>query len=180
MAERGIDLQAHLDALTAAGGKPAIVTGGGTGTHRIDPALGLFTELQAGSYVFMDAQYGACELIGDGLPVPFETALLVDAGVISTNTPGMVTLDAGSKAFSTDAGVPIVVAGAPPEATYRFMGDEHGALHLPDGGTLPLGRIVTLAVPHCDPTVNLYDTYHVVEGETLRDLWPVAARGRSR
>lgn len=180
MEERARYVHAIIDALTEAGGRPEIVTGGGTGTHRIDPALDLFTELQVGSYVFMDAEYSACDLTGDGAPVPFETALLVDARVISNNTPGLVTLDAGFKAFATDACAPAVVAGAPAGASYRFMGDEHGALLLPGGGTLPLGQIVTLATPHCDPTVNLYDTYHVVEGDTLRALWPVAARGRSR
>lgn len=176
----GARLRGFVEALGAAGGHPAIVTGGGTGTHRIDPALGLFTELQVGSYVFMDAEYGACDLIGGAQASPFAMALLVEARVVSANTPGLVTLDAGLKAFSADAGPPLVVGGAPEGATYRFMGDEHGALLLPGGGTLPLGHMVTLATPHCDPTVNLYDTYHVVEGDTLRDLWPVTARGRSR
>jgi D-serine deaminase-like pyridoxal phosphate-dependent protein len=53
-------------------------------------------------------------------------------------------------------------------------------LILPDDGRLPLANVVTLSAPHCDPTVNLYDTYHVVQGDTLRALWSVAARGRSR
>jgi len=162
------------------GGQPQIVTGGGTGTHRIDAALNIFTELQVGSYVFMDSQYLACDLTGEGGPPPFETALLIDARVVSANTPGLVTIDAGFKAFATDAGAPAVLSGAPEGATYRFMGDEHGALILPQGETLPLAHMVTLGAPHCDPTVNLYDTYHVVQGDTLRALWPVAARGRSR
>ncbi len=180
MDERAVLIRAVIDALTAAGGKPGVVTGGGTGTHRIDAALDLFTELQVGSYVFMDSQYLACDLTGDDVPSPFESALMVDARVISANTSGLVTLDAGFKAFSTDGGDPLVLSGAPPGAAYRFMGDEHGALILPDGGTLPLASVVTLGAPHCDPTVNLYDTYHVVQGDTLRALWPVAARGRSR
>jgi D-serine deaminase-like pyridoxal phosphate-dependent protein len=180
MEERAAVLRAVIDALAAAGGRPGIVTGGGTGTHRIDAALGLFTELQVGSYVFMDAQYLACDLSGDGEASPFETALMVDARVVSANTPGLVTLDAGLKAFATDAGVPTVLSGAPVGATYRFRGDEHGALTLPDGATLPLASIVTLGAPHCDPTVNLYDSYHVVQGDTLLALWPVAGRGRSR
>jgi 3-hydroxy-D-aspartate aldolase len=179
MQERAATARTVIDALSEAGGGPEIVTGGGTGTHRIDPALNLFTEIQAGSYVFMDAQYLACELTGDGVP-PFETALMVDARVVSANTPGQVTLDAGLKVFATDAGNPLVLSGAPPGATFKFMGDEHGALRLPDGTTLPLAHRVTLGAPHCDPTVNLYDNYHVVQGDTLIALWPVAARGRSR
>jgi D-serine deaminase-like pyridoxal phosphate-dependent protein len=60
------------------------------------------------------------------------------------------------------------------------MGDEHGLLVVPEGEPPALAEIVTLGAPHCDPTVNLHDTYHVVQGDTLRALWPVAARGRSR
>ena len=176
---RAAHIRAIVAALTEAGGRPPIVTGGGTGTHRIDPGLDLFTELQVGSYVFMDAEYLACDLTGTSEP-PFELALLVEARVISNNSPGMVTIDAGTKAFSTDAGLPLIVSGAPEGSSYRFMGDEHGAVLFPGSGTLPLNHIVTLATPHCDPTVNLYDTYHVVEDDTLRALWPIAARGRSR
>ncbi|MDR3506682.1 MAG: DSD1 family PLP-dependent enzyme [Caulobacteraceae bacterium] len=181
MEDRAGFVRGVIAALTEAGGAPKIVTGGGTGTHRIDVALDLFTELQVGSYVFMDAQYLACDLTGEeGAAAPFETSLMIDARVVSANTPGLVTLDAGFKAFSTDAGPPEVLSGAPDGAKYRFMGDEHGALILREGGTLPLAHVVTLGAPHCDPTVNLYDTYHVVQGDTLRALWPVAARGRSR
>ena len=60
------------------------------------------------------------------------------------------------------------------------MGDEHGALIRKAGDLPPLGSLVTLGAPHCDPTVNLYDTYHVISGDTVVDLWPVAGRGRSR
>jgi 3-hydroxy-D-aspartate aldolase len=180
MEDRALVIRAVIDALTAAGGKPAIVTGGGTGTHRIDVGLDLFTELQVGSYLFMDGQYLACDLTGDGAPPPFDTALMIDARVVSANTPGLVTLDAGFKAFATDAENPQILAGAPDGAAYRFMGDEHGLLILPDAGTLPLAHRVTLGAPHCDPTANLYDTYHVVQGDTVRALWPVSARGRSR
>ena len=180
MEDRAAFLRTVIDALAAEGGHPEIVTGGGTGTHRIDADLGLFTELQVGSYVFMDAQYLACDLTGDAHPAPFETALMIDARVVSANTPGLATLDAGFKAFATDADSPLVLSGAPEGSTFRFMGDEHGALIMPDKATLPLAHVVTLGAPHCDPTVNLYDTYHVVQGDTLRALWPVAARGRSR
>ena len=64
-----------------------------------------------------------------------------------------------------------------PDARYRFMGDEHGAVI---GSDLPgLGARITLGTPHCDPTVNLYDAYHVISGEVLTAIWPVTARGRS-
>ena len=99
--------------------------------------------------------------------------------IVLCTSQGMVTVDAGFKAMSTDADPPQVVAGAPEGSRYFFMGDEHGAL-VPSSGSPPLGARVTLAAPHCDPTVNLYDAYHVVEGDTLVAIWPVTARGRSR
>lgn len=178
--ERTGYLRAVIDALTQAGFAPAIVSGGGTGTHRIDLDLGVFTELQVGSYVFMDRQYLDCDLTGDDRPA-FEIALSVDARVVSANHAALVTIDAGFKALSTDGGVATVGRGAPVEARFAFMGDEHAVLIAPGiGTTLRPGDVVTLTVPHCDPTVNLHDTYHVVADETLVALWPVSARGRSR
>jgi 3-hydroxy-D-aspartate aldolase len=178
--ERTDYLRSVIAALAEAGFAPEIVTGSGTGTHRIDLELGLFTELQVGSYVFMDRQYNECDITGAAEP-GFETSLFVDASVVSANTPGMATTDAGFKAFATDGGMPVIAAGAPLEASFFFMGDEHGAVIGPTPDAhLPIGTRVSLVVPHCDPTVNLYDYYHVVQGGTLVELWPVSARGRSR
>jgi D-serine deaminase-like pyridoxal phosphate-dependent protein len=174
-------LRQVIAALTDAGFRPEIVTGGGTGTHRIDVEEGVFTELQVGSYVFMDSQYDVCALIEEGAN-PFETSLLVDTRVISANSPMLVTVDGGFKAFATEAGAPQILAGAPQGSMYAFMGDEHGAVVPPyDANERPgLGDRVTFAAPHCDPTVNLYDHYHVVRDEELVAIWPVSARGRSR
>jgi D-serine deaminase-like pyridoxal phosphate-dependent protein len=178
--ERTRYLQDVIAALTDAGFPPEIVTGSGTGTHRIDLALGVFTEIQAGSYIFMDAQYLDCDL-ADGPSPAFETALGVDSRVVSANHAALVTIDAGYKSLSTDGGVPVVQRGAPVDARFAFMGDEHGALISPGiGDDLKPGDAFTLTVPHCDPTVNLYDSYHIVRGNTLVDLWPVSARGRAR
>jgi D-serine deaminase-like pyridoxal phosphate-dependent protein len=160
--------------------KVPTVTGSGTGTHRIDAALGVFTEWQVGSYVFMDREYADCDLTGEGAQA-FEYSLFVEARVVSANTQGMATIDAGTKALATDAGLPVIVSGAPPGTAYRFMGDEHGAIVDPASKhTWQIGDLVRLAVPHCDPTVNLYDAYHVMNAETLEAIWPVSARGRSR
>jgi D-serine deaminase-like pyridoxal phosphate-dependent protein len=177
--ERTAYLSGIIDTLTKAALPPNIVTGGGTGTHRIDAALGVFTELQVGSYVFMDRQYNACDLTGEA-SAPFETALIVDARVISASHPFMATVDAGFKAFATEAGSPPVLAGAAEGSAYHFMGDEHGCV-VPPTGTAPprLGEVVSFAAPHCDPTVNLYDAFHVVGGDTLIEIWPIEGRGRS-
>jgi len=100
--------------------------------------------------------------------------------VISANHPGLATTDAGLKSFATDAGPPRIVAGAPEGTRYVLGSDEQGKLELTPGHALQPGAVLTCAVPHCDPTVNLYDHYHVVRGDTLIDIWPVDARGRSQ
>jgi D-serine deaminase-like pyridoxal phosphate-dependent protein len=178
--ERTAYLGQVIAALADAGFAPAIVSGSGTGTHRIDLDLGVFTELQAGSYVFMDKQYLDCDLTGDAA-APFEVSLGVDSRVVSANHAGLVTIDAGFKSLSTDGGVAVARSGAGEGAAFFFMGDEHAALVEPGiGERMVPGDPVSLIVPHCDPTVNLYDHYHVVAGDTLVAIWPVSARGRAR
>ena len=161
------------------GGIPVpIVTGAGTGTFDLDPEARLFTEMQVGSYIFMDVDYHRALRDGRNTP-PFETALFVQTAVVSANAPGYVTCDAGLKAFATENHKPEPARGAPAGATYLFFGDEHGRLVLPEGSIKPeIGKKIECVTPHCDPTVNLYDVYHLVRGDTLVDIWPVDARGK--
>lgn len=166
------------DALKAAGLCCDILTGGGTGTYNIDPEASVLTDLQGGSYIFMDKQYHDVAL-GNGAGFPFETSLFVQMSVVSNNTKNLATTDAGFKSFSTDAEPPKLLSGAPEGAGYFFFGDEQGGILLPDGARLALGATLTAMTPHCDPTVNLYDAYHVVRGDVLVDIWPIEARGRS-
>ncbi|MBX6320353.1 MAG: DSD1 family PLP-dependent enzyme [Rhodospirillaceae bacterium] len=176
-AEQWARLTQVVDALRAAGLAPEIVTGGGTGTHHLDLAEGPFTEVQPGSYLFMDKQYGAVEIAPEEAQ-PFAVALTVAARVVSVNQPGLAVIDAGLKAMATDAGAPLVAAGAPEGATYQFMGDEHGGIRVAAPASPPaLGAVVRLTAPHCDPTVNLHDRFHVMDGDRLVDIWPIDARG---
>ncbi|PSJ38008.1 DSD1 family PLP-dependent enzyme [Allosphingosinicella deserti] len=176
LAERAAYLRTILQALSDAGLPARTVTGGGTGSFAIDAELGLLNELQAGSYIFMDRQYQECEPAA----LRFEQALSIDTRVISANTPGRVTIDAGLKAMATDGGAARVLAGADPGSAFLFMGDEHGMLVTPEGGADPrLDDLVTLLPPHCDPTVNLYDQYAICRDDLVIDTWPVSARGRS-
>ncbi len=176
-AEQWARLRPFLDALSAAGLPPEIVTGGGTGTHLLDLEDGPFTEIQPGSYLFMDKQYGAIEL-APGAAAPFQTSLTVAARVISANQPNLVVLDAGFKAMATDAGPALLASGASADAVYQFMGDEHGGLRFGGGSARPaVGDLVTLVAPHCDPTVNLHDWFHVMQDGRLLDIWPIDARG---
>ena len=166
-----------IERLRADGLVPSIVTGAGTGSHAIDAGGGLFTELQCGSYVFMDVRYQEVTLRPDEAQ-PFEPALFVRTSVISANAAGHVTTDAGLKHFATDGPRPVIARGAPAGAEYHFFGDEHGRIELPDAARhLPVGTALECITPHCDPTVNLFDVYHVVHGDTLVDIWPIDARG---
>ena len=167
------------DTLAKSGLGPKIISGGGTGTFDIDPDAHVLTELQVGSYIFMDKQYNdVWEKPGDA--VPFEVSLMVQTTVISANRAGLATTDAGFKSFATDAGPPLLRSGAPDGAAYFFFGDEQGGITYPkDAKQLVPGDVVRCIVPHCDPTVNLYDRYHAVREGTLEALWPIEARGRS-
>lgn len=161
--------------LTAAGLPPGVVTGGGTGTHPFDLASGVFTELQAGSYALMDAEYAECEP-----PVPgewkFRQALFVASRVVSANHESHVTVDAGVKALSMDGPPARVVGGRADGLPWKDMGDEHGRVDCP----LALGDLVWLQPGHCDPTINLYDAMDVVsEDGTSVERWPIDARRTS-
>ena len=123
-------LKALIEALTTAGLAPAVVTGGGTGTHSLDLAGGVFTELQAGSYALMDVEYDDCGA-PDGAAWPFETAMLIAARVVSTVHKSHVVVDAGLKAVSVDGPPARVMAGAAAGSLWRPMGDEHGAIFHP-------------------------------------------------
>jgi 3-hydroxy-D-aspartate aldolase len=166
-----------LARLQAEGLECRLVTGGGTGTFDIDPAGQVYTELQPGSYPFMDREYAEIPL-GAG-PTPFETALFVQAAVISANREGFAVVNAGIKSFATEGGMPRVLSPKLAGAKYKLMGDEHGGIDYDaKSGALKVGDLVEFLVPHCDPTINLYDRYHLVRGDTLVDIWPVDTRGR--
>lgn len=169
----GMDaLAACVEAIEAAGLAVDLRTGGGTGTSAIDARLGALTELQLGSYAFMDREYA--DALATEQP-PWRQALFVLATVVSAHHEGFVTVDAGLKALATDAGPP-VVAGA----TYTWFGDEHGLVTRPAARTLRVGDRIDVVPPHCDPTVDRYDVLHVVRGDVLVDILPIEARGCSQ
>lgn len=152
------------------------ITGAGTGTFRFEAASGLYTELQAGSYIFMDADYAQNHGEGDGPFDEFEHSLFVLTTVMSTPEPGRAVVDAGLKASSVDSGLPTVHG----EPRIEFVGasDEHGKLIFDPGKvTVSLGDRLKLVPGHCDPTVNLYDWYVCVRDGYVQALWPIVARG---
>ena len=147
-----------------------IVGGAGTGTFALEAASGVYTEIQAGSYVFMDADYARNQAAPG-----FRQALFVLATVMSTAQPGVAVLDAGLKALAVDSGLPLVWQR--PGLSYAGASDEHGKLLCEDGAAPGLGEKLLLVPGHCDPTVDRYDWYVGVRGGRVACLWPVAARG---
>jgi D-serine deaminase-like pyridoxal phosphate-dependent protein len=158
---------AARDAVAQRGFSTEILTGGSTGSWDIDTALPEPTELQAGSYVLMDLAYRR-----EGLD--FLPALTVLATVVSANHDGFVTVDAGYKAFATDRGYgpeAMNVSGS----AYRWGGDEFGYLDTLEtevAGPV-LGDRIEFIPPHCDPTMNLYDTLYACRGHRVESLFPV-------
>lgn len=155
-----------------AGLDTSIITGGSTGTYNIDKEIGL-TELQAGSYVFMDSIYNQIGAKSGGERYSdFGTSLHVLTTVISRNHSGQVTIDAGNKAMlkPTDQ-----VAGRP-EVVVENQGAEYGILKWKDGNGFKLGEKVELITSNLDMTTNCYDRYYVCDGGRLVDVWPIMGR----
>jgi len=170
-----------VSALERAGLSCDVVGGAGTGTYELEAASGVYNELQAGSYIFMDADYARNKKADGGRFDTFEHALFVLATVMSTPVSDRAVIDAGLKTFSFDSGPPEVhgLAGA----IFERPSDEHGNLNLTACNARPgLGDRILLIPGHCDPTVNLHDWYIGVRGlgsasARVEAVWPVAARG---
>jgi D-serine deaminase-like pyridoxal phosphate-dependent protein len=167
--------------VTMAGIACPLVTGAGTGSFMHEAASGLYGELQAGSYLFMDRDYADNETT-PGAP-EFEHALFVKSQVMSRSTSHAV-VDAGHKSHAIDSGLPRVWQR---DLEFADGGDEHGILrrHAVGGDMLPaLGETVWLVPGHCDPTVNLHDHYVGVRGGLyggrVESIWTIDARGALR
>lgn len=161
--------------LTAANLRPEIISGGGTGTYAIDVVAGLFTECQAGSYIFMDVNYMGTPFEPNN-PHPFGTSLFVRTTVISARDAFVVT-DAGIKEFAREGVAPVVSSGADKASLYELVGDDLGRVTVPDGMARPsIGQALECITPHCYGTLNLHSAYHCVRGNTLVDIWPIDAR----
>ena len=163
--------QSVVDDLKRAGLDCAIVSGAGTGTFALEAASGVFTELQVGSYAFMDADYGR-----NHPAPPFRNSLFVLCTAMSVPRAGLAVVDAGHKAVAVDSGLPLVWNRE--GVVYVGASDEHGKLSLDsDAEPIRLGERIMLTPGHCDPTVDRYDWYVGLRKNRVESLWPVAARG---
>jgi D-serine deaminase-like pyridoxal phosphate-dependent protein len=157
-----------------------ILSGGSTGTYNIDSTIRGVTELQVGSYVFMDVDYRRIGGRSDqAVYNDFQPSLTVLATVVSATHPDRVSVDAGTKALDTTVSVRGQVRDRQ-GLSYSPGGDEFGILTAEKGARLPrLGERVEFIVPHCDPTTNLHDRLYAVRGERVEAVWPVVARRES-
>jgi len=174
IASAAADARRTREMIEGAGIACELVTGAGTGTWQHERDSGVYGELQPGSYVFMDADYG--RNIAATSDLRFEQSLFVLASVMSRPAADRAIVDAGLKAFSFDSGLPLVHERA--GAEYVKASDEHGVLRIAAGAQpAQAGERVWLIPGHCDPTVNLYDWIVTVRGGKVEALWPVEARG---
>jgi D-serine deaminase-like pyridoxal phosphate-dependent protein len=162
-----IDVLAEAAArLRAAGHRVDVVSAGGTGTTLMTGADERVTDIQAGSYVFMDAAYE--QVLGE-----FEVTLSVLATVISRHDDTAV-LDCGVKTVATSLGHPRLAAGG---GTVRYVAEEHTVVDLDPGSPLAIGDRVRVVTGHCCETVNLHDRLFLVRDETILEIWQTMGRG---
>jgi len=155
-----------------------VVSGGGTGTFLLEAASGIYTEVQCGSYAFMDADYGRINnQTGQRLDQgQWENALFLLTSVMSTAKTGQAVCDAGLKVQSVDSGLPTIFDRD--DIRYVSCSDEHGVIE-DKKNTLKINDKLRLVPGHCDPTCNLHDWYVCVRSGKVESLWPVSARGKA-
>jgi D-serine deaminase-like pyridoxal phosphate-dependent protein len=169
-----------FEAMKAAGLNTEIFSGGGTGTYSVQHLTPGFTDVQVGSYLFMDMQYLA---IGseDGSPVynDFASSLTVMATILNNRFPGRLTTDAGAKALTLNT--PRAGVIGEPGMDYNAGSDEFGAITFKEASkSYRIGDRLELIVPHCDPVVNLYDQIYATRKDRVEAIWPITARGKSQ
>ncbi|KAF1929384.1 uncharacterized protein M421DRAFT_100487 [Didymella exigua CBS 183.55] len=146
-----------------------VVTTGGTGTAEFCVTVPGVTEVQPGSFLFMDTDYR------NAVGTKYSNSLTILATVISKQGPKSITIDAGLKSLTTDSGL---AECKMPGYTYGVLGDEHGSLSWTDGADLKIGDQVEMIPSHIDPTINLHDCYYAHRNGTIEEIWPVDARGK--
>ncbi|KAK8110169.1 uncharacterized protein PG998_006626 [Apiospora kogelbergensis] len=158
-------------ALRAAGFDIRVVTTGGTGTAEFCAAVPGVTEVQPGSFIFMDTDYR--DAVGRGA---YANSLTVRSTVVSRQGPRAATIDAGLKSLTTDSGL---AKCRDARYAYGVLGDEQGSLVWDEGTPdLQVGDVVDMIPSHIDPTINLHDFYYAHRNGVVEEIWPVDSRGK--
>ncbi|MCY4264449.1 MAG: DSD1 family PLP-dependent enzyme [Gammaproteobacteria bacterium] len=171
---------ATYDLFQASGLSTEIFSGGGTGTYNIDHNIRGLTDVQVGSYLFMDTQYLAIGGENDNsVYSDFGASLTILTTVLNDQYEGRCTTDAGAKACTINQPWPQVKGEQ--GMSYTSGSDEFGTLRYEANAsrTYRTGEKLELIVSHCDPVVNLYNHLYAIRGETVEAIWPIAARGMS-
>jgi D-serine deaminase-like pyridoxal phosphate-dependent protein len=163
------------DLLDDKGFSTEIVSAGGTGTHMITAEHPGVTDVEAGSYIFMDATYSRVQ----GLE-KYNYALTVLSTIISLPRPGVAICDVGRKAITFEPNRPMPLAKSLEGVIYEASSEEHGRLSIEEGSGLKIGDKIEFIVSHCCTNVNLYDKYHCLRDDHLEAVWEITARGRSQ
>ena len=150
-----------------------IMSGGGTGTHAITGSYPEMTEIQAGSYVFMDSTYHNVEGVGERFPC----SLTLLTTVVSRPEPTRVIVDSGMKVLTKEFGIPQPLAEG---LEMRGLSEEHGTMDAEPSVDLKPGDKVEILPSHCCTTVNLHDRYYGVRNSIVESVWEIAARGKSQ
>ena len=171
-------VKACLDSLAAAELSCPVVSGGGTGSFLFEASSGIYTEIQCGSYAFMDADYGRVHnQEGDRLDkAEWKNALFLLTSIMSNARDGKAVCDAGLKVQSVDSGLPVIFGRE--DVTYITCSDEHGVIE-DKQNKLRINDKLFLVPGHCDPTCNLHDWYVCIRNDIVVDLWPISARGKA-
>ena len=171
---------ATFEAMKKAGLNTEIFSGGGTGTYNIMHLVPGFSDLQVGSYLFMDMQYlviGSED--GDEVYKDFAPSLTVTATVVNNRFPGMLTTDAGTKALTLNR--PNAAVVGEPGVEHVAGSDEFGTIRLLETSkAYKIGDKLELIAPHCDPVVNLYEQIYGIRKDRVEVVWPITARGLSQ
>jgi D-serine deaminase-like pyridoxal phosphate-dependent protein len=156
------------EALRREGHRLDVVTTGGTGTAEFCVTVSGVTEVQPGSFLFMDTDYR------NAVGTKYSNSLTILATVISKQGLKSITIDAGLKSLTTDSGLAECKTLG---YTYGVLGDEHGSLSWTDGPDLKIGDRVEMIPSHIDPTINLHNFYYAHRNGIIEEIWPVDARG---
>jgi 3-hydroxy-D-aspartate aldolase len=167
-------------AMKKAGLNVEIFSGGGTGTYNMMHLVPGFTDVQVGSYIFMDMQYipiGSED--GSEIYKEFEPSLTVTTTVMNNRFPGVLATDAGTKALTLNKPNPGVIGE--PGMDYTAGSDEFGTIRFEKASkNYKIGDKLEVIVPHCDPVVNLYDQIYGIRNDKVEVIWPITARGKSQ
>jgi len=172
---------ATFDLMKKSGLNVGIFSGGGTGTYNIMHEVPGFTDVQVGSYLFMDMQYLAIgSENGDPVYTDFAPSLTVLTTVMNNRFPGRLTTDAGTKALTLNT-PPAGVIGEP-GMEYSAGSDEFGSIRFTatPSKAYKIGDVLELIVPHCDPVVNEYDQMYGIRNDKVEVVWEITGRGKSQ